>query len=238
VIYKIGLLGATGRMGLEIAALLAEDYAVGSAHLELADAVAASGKVVSIEGVDVRKLDDPPREPVHAWIDFSRPEATVRLLDQIDTPILIGTTGLKAEHLERIERYAETHPVILAANTSLGMNLFFSILANLPVLDWVTDVRVTDEHHRLKKDSPSGSALELKRILESKGFTDFEVQSTRAGSVPGTHTVQFYGRGEEFTLIHRVTERKVFAEGALRGIAYLLQQKTPGLHSLTERKTI
>src|SRR5262249_43738537 len=83
VIYKIGVSGVRGRMGLEVAALLGEGYELGADYFELSDAVAKSDKITSIEGVSIRTWDTPAREPVHAWIDFSRPEATVRMLDQI-----------------------------------------------------------------------------------------------------------------------------------------------------------
>jgi 4-hydroxy-tetrahydrodipicolinate reductase len=237
-IYKIGLLGATGRMGLEIASLLSSDYSLENSHLELADAVAEAGTIVSVEGVDVRSLSEPAREPVHAWVDYSRPEATMKLLTTIDTPILIGTTGFTPEQLAKIAEYAERHPVILTSNSSPGMNTLFALLEQLSPLDWIGEVAVTEVHHRQKKDAPSGTAKELARILVDRGLNVPDVQVTRAGSVPGTHTVYLYGYGEEIMIQHRVTERKVFAEGALRGIVYLLRQKRPGFYHLTRRDSL
>ena len=73
MIYKVGVLGASGRVGSEVASLCGlENYAAGKDWLELADAVTGSGKLVSIEGVDCRTLNDPERDKVHVWIDFSR----------------------------------------------------------------------------------------------------------------------------------------------------------------------
>jgi 4-hydroxy-tetrahydrodipicolinate reductase len=189
MIYKIGLLGATGRMGLQIASLLSNDYSVGDNHLELADAV-SNDDIRSVEGVDVRKLTDPPREPVHAWIDFSRPEATIRLLETIDTPILIGTTGLNQEHMARVKRYAETHPVIVASNVSSGMNALFAILQQMTPIDWVSEVYVAEEHHRQKQDSPSGTAKDLVAILRQRGFNPPDVLVPAPTQYTSTATVR------------------------------------------------
>lgn len=235
MIYKVGLLGATGRMGQEIASILSSDYVHEGTHLEFADAVAEAGTITSVEGVEVRGFSDPPREPVHIWVDYSRPEATIKLLDRIKTPVFIGTTGFNAEQIAKISGYAERHPVILTSNSSSGMNAFFSLLEQIAPLDWVTGLTVAEEHHVQKKDAPSGSAKELVRILRGRDLEVPDVQVTRAGTVPGTHTVHFYGNGEELVIQHRATDRKVFAEGALRGAVYLLRQTQPGFYHLNRR---
>ena len=113
MIYKVGLLGASGKMGLEIAGLLAAGITIGGNALELSDAVSNSKKVTSIEGTPVRTLSEPEFEPVHVWIDFSNPKATLSLLEKVRTPLVIGTTGFTDAEKEKIRE------VIIATNPSL-----------------------------------------------------------------------------------------------------------------------
>jgi len=235
VIYKIGILGASGRMGMEICGLLSAGFELKGDWFELADPVVGSKKMTQIDGVETRTIDETPREPVHAWIDFSRPAGTMKLLDQISGPVLIGTTGFNDAERGRIEAYAKKHPVLLASNTSLGMNLMFRILGSLPKL--VTEnfeIVLREEHHRGKVDAPSGTAKSLLQILEKSGAKKIDVQVIRAGTIPGVHSVRLITDDEEIEIVHRVSERKVFAKGALVGLSYLVKQKRPGLYSMQE----
>lgn len=231
MIYKVGILGATGRMGTEISNLLFGGYALGENHFELVDVVGRSGRIQSIEGMEVRTLKEPAREPCHVWIDFSRPDATLQLLDQIDTPVVIGTTGFTAEEHRRIRDYAESRPVLLNSNSSPGMNALFAWLRRLPKLEGF-DVVLSEEHHRNKKDAPSGTALSLAEVLKSTGHEPSQIESLRAGGTRGVHTIRFVAPNEEIEITHRVSDRRVFAEGALLAASFLLQQKQPGIYSM------
>lgn len=235
MIYKIGLLGASGRMGSEIAAKIGQGYFLEQDCLELCEVVVNQSKLTSIEGVKTRRLGEPPREPVHLWIDFSQPQATVQLLEWIDTPLLIGTTGFDEKQLRLLEAYATTHPVLLASNTSEGMNLFLEVLRRLPLSPSPRfDVTLSESHHRAKKDRPSGSAKTLLSVLQQKGFENLEVAVTRAGGIRGEHVVRFAFADEIFELRHEALDRRVFAEGALMGALYLLKQNSPGLYSMRD----
>ena len=235
MIYKVGILGASGRMGLEIAGLLEGGFSIGGDRLELADAIAGSSRLKSIDGVDVRTLDEKGREPLHVWIDFSRPKATLQFLSQLETPIVIGTTGFTEEEVARIGTFAERHPVLLASNTSPGMNQFFRILRDLPdgaFSGW--SVALRDEHHIKKLDAPGGTAKTLLALLKQKGFEKVDVQVTRAGGIRGNHSVRFITDEEEFELVHRVMDRRVFARGALQAAHFLARQRTPRVYSMEE----
>jgi len=235
MIFKVGILGASGRVGSEVAALLAPGYRRGPDLLELADAVTGSGKLVSIEGVDCRTLEDEPREPVHVWVDFSRPEATLKLLETADAPVVIGTTGFTDAELSRVRAYAERHAVLLAPNTSPSLAVVSKLLKQLPKADqWDCEVVLSEEHHKHKKDAPSGTAKRLIAVLAERGFTDPQVQVTRAGEIIGVHTVKLISANEEITIEHRVSQRRVFAEGALAAAAFLARGLSPRLYSMEE----
>ncbi len=231
MIYKVGLLGASGRMGLEVAALLREGFKKGADLFELCDVVTDSDKYSNIEGVDTRSLEEPPREPVHVWIDFSQPDATVSLLAQIDTPVVIATTGFTSSQLKRVEDYAKKRPVLLSSNTSLGMNLMFDLISQLPS-DLPFDARLHEEHHVHKKDAPSGTAKTLLEKLAEAGFKEVPTTVVRAGGTRGIHTLRLVGENEVLEIRHEALDRKIFAQGALLAAAFLVKQQEPGMYSM------
>lgn len=234
MVYKVGILGATGRVGLEIAGLLQSGFSTRGDYLELSDAVANSKKMTSVEGVPVRLLHEPELEPVHVWIDFSQPQATLGLLEKIQTPIVIGTTGFSQGESARIQEYSKKYPVLLSSNMSPGMNLVLSLLQSVPIPPSLGfDVAVEETHHVKKKDAPSGTALSIIKTLEETGQENIQVNSIRAGSVKGVHKISFIGQDEEFSIEHRVFNRTVFARGALLAAHFLVKQK-PGLYSMED----
>lgn len=223
MIYKVGLLGATGRMGTEIASLLSNRYSLGSDQLELSQAVSRS------------QMMNPSIEPVNVWIDFSRPEATLSLLETVQEPVVIGTTGFSHSDLEIIKNHAQKQPILLTANTSPGMNLMMQMLQHSSVTAKLGyDVVASEIHHRHKKDSPSGTLKALIKILEENGNRNIQIQSARAGDEKGTHTISFFSEDEELTLTHRVNNRTVFAKGALLAAHFMARQKKPGLFSFQD----
>lgn len=234
LIYKVGILGCTGRMGLQLCELLGPSFLHQGDCMELADAVSHKKSLVHIEGVEVRTLEEPPREPVHLWIDFSRPEGTMKLLEQIDVPVVIGTTGFSEAETAKIQAYAQKHPVLLAANTSPGMNLIYHLIGEMAGASWVKEVAIHEEHHRNKKDSPSGTAKELKRQLETAGFSGIQVSAVRGGSTPGLHIIKLMGDDEEIAITHRAMDRRVFARGALMAGRVLLKNKPAGLYKMKD----
>jgi 4-hydroxy-tetrahydrodipicolinate reductase len=119
--------------------------------------------------------------------------------------------------------------VLAAANFSLGMNLFQMIVetaakgfAAHPAFGaWIHEL-----HHDKKKDAPSGTALQLKAAMARAGYArPIDVSATRAGSIPGTHTVGFDGPSDTVTLTHTVRDRAVFARGALEAARWLIGRR-------------
>lgn len=237
MILKIGVLGASGRMGLEIAALLQSGYVLGDDQLEFCDGISSSRTLKSVEGIELRALEDTPREPVHVWIDFSRPEATLKLLKKTNTPMVIGTTGFSDQQLQEIESFSKSRPLLLTSNTSPGMNTLMSLLENLALNTLGGyDVLASEIHHRGKKDAPSGTMKTLLSILKSQGFSEPQVQCARVGDEKGTHSISFFSEEEELTLTHRVNHRRVFAKGALLAAQFIAKQTQPGLYSFGDIK--
>jgi 4-hydroxy-tetrahydrodipicolinate reductase len=166
---------------------------------------------------------------VDVAIDFSTPAAVPGNLAHLakrGVSVVIGTTGWHDHEAEmRTLASAAGIGVLASANFSLGMNVFQRVVGDAAkrfaargdVGAWIQEA-----HHSAKKDAPSGTALMLKRVMETAGYRrPIDVSSTRAGSIPGTHVVGFDAPSETVMLTHIVRDRGVFARGALEGAKWL-----------------
>jgi 4-hydroxy-tetrahydrodipicolinate reductase len=141
--------------------------------------------------------------------------------------VVIGTTGWQEQEASMRDIAAAAGIGVLAAsNFSLGMNVFQLAVeeasrhfAKHPEFGaWIHE-----SHHVMKKDAPSGTAITIKNGMTQAGYArPIDVASTRAGSVPGTHTVGFDGPSETIELTHTVRDRAVFARGALTAATWLV----------------
>jgi 4-hydroxy-tetrahydrodipicolinate reductase len=156
-------------------------------------------------------------------IDFSVAEAvpsTVTRLARQRTPVVIGTTGWQGtESAVRKTASDAGLGVVAAPNFAIGVNVFLAVAERLGTLmaaqpafgAWVHEL-----HHSAKRDAPSGTALAIEGRLRAAGFTaDLPIASTRAGAIPGTHTLGFDAASETITLTHQARDRAAFARGAL-----------------------
>ena len=160
---------------------------------------------------------------VDVAIDFTTPSAVmsnVPVLARRRIDVVLGTTGW-SEHEADLRRVIEDAGagVVAAPNLSTGVVLFEAMVAQAAKLvarQADVGAYLHESHHAAKKDAPSGTALLLKRAMEQAGFTrPIDVSSTRAGHIPGTHTVGFDGPAETITLTHTARDRTSFARGAL-----------------------
>lgn len=180
-----------------------------------------------------RAITDGDFGPVDVAIDFTLAAAVVKNLPQLAARkinVVIGTTGWQAQEAAMRDVAAKAGiGVLAAANFSIGMNVFqlaveeasrhFARHAEFGA--WIHEA-----HHVMKKDAPSGTALTLKAGMEGAGYDrPIDVSSTRAGSVPGTHTIGFDGPSETIELTHTVRDRAVFARGALSAAAWLVGKR-------------
>ena len=168
--------------------------------------------------------------PADVAIDFTLADAVPKNLPRLadrKINVVIGTTGWQA-HEGAMRAIAEKAGigVLAASNFSLGMNIF-QLAVEEATRNFAKHPEfgawIHESHHVMKKDAPSGTALSIKQAMEQAGYTrPIDVSSTRAGAVPGTHTVGFDGPSETIKLTHTVRDRAVFARGALVAAKWLI----------------
>ena len=167
--------------------------------------------------------DDARWAGVEVAIDFSTPDAVVDnalVLAKRGISLVIGTTGWAAREGELRQAVAESGTgIVVAPNFSTGVVLFEALVARAAAL-FAPQAELAaflhEAHHSAKKDAPSGTALLLKNAMEQAGFArPIDVSATRAGFIPGTHTIGFDGPAETITLTHTARDRTAFARGAL-----------------------
>ncbi|MFQ5801146.1 MAG: 4-hydroxy-tetrahydrodipicolinate reductase, partial [Candidatus Hydrothermarchaeales archaeon] len=180
-------------------------------------------------------------------VDFTNPQAALKnakIAAESGVGLVIGTTGLKKEELEVIERSVEEKHIsaVISPNMATGVNVFFKLVKDTALsLGEGYDVEIVEVHHRHKKDAPSGTALRageviakaLGRDLEKDGVfgrkgmvgkrktEEIGVHAVRAGDVVGDHTVLFAGEGERIEVIHRAHSRQAFVNGVIKAIRFL-----------------
>jgi len=161
--------------------------------------------------------------PFDVAIDFTTPDAVAANLTALagrKLNVVIGTTGWQSGE-PGLRAVAAQHQigVLAASNFSIGLHIFRAAVAQAAsgfAAQAQVGAWIHEAHHSAKKDAPSGTALTLKQAMETAGYgREIDVSSTRAGSIPGTHTVGFDGPSETVTLTHTVRDRSVFARGAL-----------------------
>ena len=168
-------------------------------------------------------IDDARWSDVDVAIDFTAPDAVVNnvpALARRRINIVLGTTGWQAHEAQLRQAVGEAGIGIVAApNFSTGVVLFEALVAEAARLFAAAEpfgAFLHEAHHAMKKDAPSGTAFQLKRTMEQAGYTrPIDVSSTRAGFIPGTHTIGFDGPSESITLSHTARDRGAFARGAL-----------------------
>jgi 4-hydroxy-tetrahydrodipicolinate reductase len=177
---------------------------------------------------------------VTALVDFSVPEAvaeTARAAAELSLPLVIGTTGWQ-DRLGEVREVAERSGigVVRAANFSLGVNVFYRLVEQaakiLAAVDGY-DPFIFDWHHRLKLDSPSGTALEIRRrMARYYGEREVPIACQRAGYVPSVHQVGFDSAADTIHLEHRARNRRGLAEGALLAVKWIAGRS--GFHDFSE----
>lgn len=250
--HRIGVVGATGRMGrLVLAELIPAD------DLDIVAAVTHPGSVSL--GLDIGALagHGPQGRTVIAQgpgcvdecdvvIDFSTPGGLAALLDQLPErcALVSGTTGLDATLVDRLAERAQRAPVLVAANFSTGVAVLRDLVARAAAALPDYDIEIVEAHHKHKRDAPSGTALALGRAAAgARGWTlDATAQhgregdtgprqaasigfhAVRGGGVVGEHQVWIVGGGERLELTHAAMDRATFAQGAVRAARWIVDQ--------------
>lgn len=262
VAIRVVVSGICGRMGSAVARLLAaeddmtlvggvENPSHENVGKRLCDLWSADDVELRVESAvrDVKGEFD-------VLLDFSTPEQAVvcaRHAAGAGTGLVVGTTGLGREELDAVTAASASCPLVLAANTSLGVNLLFELTRlAAEALGDEFDVEIVEAHHRRKKDAPSGTALRLVDALSGgthgaapdvvhgrSGATgarprkQIGIHSIRAGEIVGRHEVLFASEYEELVLGHTALSRDAFARGALRAARFVAGAK-PGLYDMAD----
>jgi 4-hydroxy-tetrahydrodipicolinate reductase len=237
-VFDLGVLGSTGRIGSLVCR--------GSAAFGFQVARGISGR----DGVS-----DLFGSHLDVVIDFSSTHPTMDLLlfcleKNLSVPLVIGTTGLSSVHFGLMGKCGENAAVFYSPNMSLVVHLIMKLLriSSKYLLQNEYDVEILDVHRRLKKDSPSGTALKFAEVisssrgeeespfkfgLEERCSGDIGISSQRCGGVFGKHEVSFVGQMESLKITHEANSAEIFSNGALRIAKWIIGQK-PGLYLMDD----
>ncbi|HEY7216478.1 MAG TPA: dihydrodipicolinate reductase C-terminal domain-containing protein [Thermoanaerobaculia bacterium] len=217
---RLALVGH-GRMGRLVEQLAPEHGFEVSLHLDgRSNAGGAGITPESFRDVDVA-------------IDFSHAAAVPANAERIaalGVPLVVGTTGWTSE-LPRVREAVERHGAGLlhGANFSVGVQVFYRLAeaaARLLADETAYDAWAYEIHHKKKKDAPSGTLLQIKRVMEAAGYgRPIDVASNRAGAIPGTHQIGFDSEADTILLEHRARSRAGFAHGALRAARWMIGRR-------------
>ncbi|MHC4171526.1 MAG: 4-hydroxy-tetrahydrodipicolinate reductase [Planctomycetota bacterium] len=257
---KLIVVGAAGRMGMRILSLAAEsdrfDIVAAVERQDHPDIGKDAGLVAGAGPINVELTDVFPAGGDVA-IDFSQPEAADKTIDyclENKVALVSGTTGLSSRQRENFEAASQKIPIMYGTNMSVGMNVLFNLVGKVAtMLGDEYDIEIVEQHHRFKKDAPSGSALTLAENICKATDRDFSesitygrsgkdalrrkgaigIHAVRAGDITGVHSVVFGTLGEKLTLNHTAHSRDTFARGALRAAEWLASKK-PALYSMAD----
>lgn len=258
---KAIVVGAAGRMGIRIIHIIRE-----TPSMELYRAIERPdhpsigkdiGEVIGLGTLGIPLSEGLKEKGGDVMINFSNPTASLESLKfagETGLAIVIGTTGLNQGQMEEVKALSKNVRCVLAPNMSVGMNLMFRIVQDVArVLGPDYDIEILEAHHRLKKDSPSGTAVKLGELIADavgrnlsqvgvygrKGMIgertkeEIGMQVVRAGDIVGEHTVLFGGIGERLEVIHRAHSRDNFARGAIKAALWVVSQPN-GLYDMQD----
>ncbi len=220
---RVGLLGASGRMGKWVADLLKTEF---SNKAELVASPSRNEPLDSLLRTDV-------------VIDFASPAGMLALTELALTTsqplpaFVVGSTGWTTDENRRLNSLALRTPVLISSNFSTGVLAVIDTLkkaAPLFVKLGYTPVLV-ETHHRHKKDAPSGTAIMLQRAIAPENPAGVQTHAVRAGEIIGDHEVTFYGHSDHVTLGHFAQDRSIFARGSIDVALWLA-----GIRGKTELK--
>ncbi|HEY4647367.1 MAG TPA: 4-hydroxy-tetrahydrodipicolinate reductase [Steroidobacteraceae bacterium] len=256
---NLAVLGITGRMGRALLQVLPEVTDMKLTGALTSPGNAAAGRDVAeligttALGVKASCDRDEALKGAHVAIDFTLATAVrdnLRACERHRAALVIGTTALSDEVRAQLTASAASLPILVAPNMSLGVAVLEKLAALAArTLDEEFDADIVDLHHRDKADAPSGTALRLGETIAAARGVNFSQSAilswegnvgarqrgkigfavVRAGDAVGEHTVHFSGPGETLSLMHRASDRRIFARGAIRAAQWLSRQP-PGLY--------
>lgn len=246
---KVIMHGCNGHMGQMISGLVKEDP-----------------EVEIVAGIDVRdngQNDYPVFKGIDACdveadavIDFASPKAEDALLDYCvkkQIPVVVCTTGLSEEQVQKVKETSEKVAVLRSANMSLGVNTLLKLLKEAAKVFAGAgfDMEIVEKHHKYKVDAPSGTALAMADSLnealgnaytykydrsqerKARDAKEIGISAVRGGNIVGEHDVIFAGTDEVVTFSHAAYSKAVFGKGAIQAAKFLAGKK-PGLYDMSD----
>ncbi|MDN5248088.1 MAG: 4-hydroxy-tetrahydrodipicolinate reductase [Wolbachia endosymbiont of Tyrophagus putrescentiae] len=253
---RVGVIGCLGRTGRAVINELIANQRVKiigvAARSNLGEDI---GKIIGCGfnvGARITDSIDEVFELSDVVIDFTDKECMLKCLEaavEFKKPLVSGTTGIEDIDLKL---YATKVPILWSANMSIGANVLLKLVKKAAeLLGSEYDAEIWEMHHNLKKDAPSGTAIELGKTIADALKIDLHVDQhlsgtrkkksigfavSRGGGVVGDHMVMFAGADERVELSHKAINRKVFAKGAVQAALWLYDNKRrdAGLYSMQE----
>lgn len=252
---RIAIAGATGRMGrmlIEAVTQAADTRLSGALDIpgnpQLgADAAAFLGQPAGVLITSDMKVG---LQHAQVLIDFTRPEGSMQHLAvcrQLGVQMVIGTTGFSDAQKAEINAASRDIGIVMAPNMSVGVNVTLKLLQMAAkALSDGYDIEIIEAHHKHKVDAPSGTALKMGEVIadaqgrqlkdcavyERYGHTGERVAGSigfstiRGGDIVGDHTVMFATDGERIEITHKSASRSTYAQGSLRAVRFLAQQRS------------
>lgn len=249
---KVGIHGSTGRVGRLLIENLKKDEKAKPYMLHAIEdfdfTLPADVEITSEHKTLLQKSD--------VVIDFTISIGTEALLESAlanPCPMIIGTTGLNEHQMNLLKEASTKMPILYSTNMSLGVAVLNRLveLASKSLSEF--DIEIVEQHHRYKKDAPSGTALTLGEyaargrgldlddvrvsgrngLIGERSKDEIAIMALRGGDIVGRHTVGFYNDGEFIEMNHTATSRDTFAKGAIRASKWIVEQPN-GLYTISD----
>ena len=242
---KVAISGSTGLMGKALIKAIGqnEDFELvgGVAGQENKNIGKDLGEIAEVEKIGIplsSNLYDLSEE-IGVLIDFSEAKFSLKAVEyskNLHIPLVLATTGYEDEELYIIRKASQFMPLLQASNTSLGIAFLKKIIdLTSDSFSYFDNLEILETHHQDKKDSPSGTALDLANFLSEriKGKDSIPIESQRTGDTAGEHKIILSKEAERIELTHKALDRSIYAKGALAGAKWL-NSKPNGLYSMSD----
>ena len=246
---KMIMHGCNGRMGHVIVDLCKEDQ-----DIQVVAGVDAFGE--NTYDFPVFKSLSECNVDADVIVDFSNASAVDGLLDYCtdkNIPVVLCSTGLSPEQLDKVKEASSKVAVLKSANMSVGVNALIKVLKEVSPLFAAAgfDIEIVEKHHNQKLDAPSGTAIALADSINESLNNEYEyvndrstrrekrpvkeigISAVRGGTIVGDHDVIFAGHDEVVTLSHRAYSRAIFGKGAIQA-AKFLAGKSAGMYDMSD----